>query len=44
MARRSGHVWSSSTGWIAVKQTEARDYSNYEDAFWAFLIWTGRWY
>lgn len=44
MARRTGKVWSADVGWIAKKPTENRDYGDYEDAFWAFLIWVIRWY
>ena len=44
MSRRAGKAWTSTQGWVSVKPTEARDYTDYEDAFYAFLIWTGRWY
>lgn len=44
MARRAGKAWTSSQGWVSVKPTEARDYGSFEDAWWAFLIWTFRWF
>lgn len=44
MARRAGKAWTSSQGWVSVKPTAERDYTDYEDAWWAFLIWTFRWY
>lgn len=44
MARRNGKTWSSAVGWVSVKPTESRDYTNYEDAFWCFLIWVFRWF
>nr|DAD71849.1 MAG TPA: hypothetical protein [Siphoviridae sp. ctoiW10]DAE40149.1 MAG TPA: hypothetical protein [Caudoviricetes sp.]DAG75567.1 MAG TPA: hypothetical protein [Caudoviricetes sp.]DAP82924.1 MAG TPA: hypothetical protein [Caudoviricetes sp.]DAV41976.1 MAG TPA: hypothetical protein [Caudoviricetes sp.] len=44
MARRSGKVWSATSGWVQKKETETRNYADYEDAWYAFLIWTGRWY
>ena len=44
MARRNGKTWSAAVGWVSVKPTESRDYSDYEDAFWCFLIWVFRWF
>ena len=44
MARRAGKAWTSSQGWVSVKPTAERDYTDYEDAWWAFLIWTFRWF
>lgn len=44
MARRTGKVWISSLGWVSKKPTEDRDYSNYENAWDAFLLWTLRWF
>ena len=44
MARRAGKAWTSSQGWVSVKPTAERDYTDYEDAWWAFLIWVFRWY
>lgn len=44
MARRVGKAWTSSQGWVSVKPTAERDYTDYEDAWWAFLIWTFRWF
>lgn len=44
MSRRSGKVFTTSTGWVAKRTTEARDYDEYVDAWWAFLIWTFRWF
>ena len=31
-------------GWVSKKPTEDRDYSNYENAWDAFLLWTLRWF
>lgn len=44
MARRTGKVWVSGVGWVQKKLTEDRDYSNYENDSWAFLISFFRWY
>ena len=32
MARRAGKAWTSSHGWVSVKPTAERDYTDYEDA------------
>ena len=44
MARRMGKAWVSGLGWVSKKPTEDRDYSNYENAWDAFLLWTLRWF
>lgn len=44
MARRRGKVWISGQGWTFAKPTADRDYSEYESAWDAFLLWTFRWY
>ena len=31
-------------GWVTKKPTQERSYENYEDAFWAFLVWACRFY
>ena len=44
MSRRLGKVFVGSVGWVTKKDTESRDYSEYANAWWAFLIWTFRWF
>lgn len=41
---RTGKVWVSSVGWVQKKTTEDRDYTDYENESWAFLISFWRWY
>lgn len=44
MARRKGKVWAAGVGWVSVKPTEERDYTDYTNASWAFLLWVFRWF
>ena len=44
MARRTGKAYVAGLGWVTKKPTQERSYENYEDAFWAFLVWIFRWY
>ena len=44
MAKRTGKVWSAGVGWIQKRMTEERDYSEYANESWAFLISFFRWY
>lgn len=44
MSRRSGKAWISGQGWVTKKPTTDRDYTNYAEAWDAFLLWTLRWF
>lgn len=44
MARRTGKAYVAGLGWVTKKPTQERSYENYEDAFWAFIMWVFRWY
>lgn len=44
MARRTGKAYVAGLGWVTKKPTQERSYENYEDAFWAFLVWVCRFY
>lgn len=44
MGNRTGKVWMSGTGWVTKKLTEDRDYKEYQNESWAFLISFFRWY
>lgn len=42
--RRSSYVWTPNVGWVAKKETADRDYEDYQNESWAFLISFLRWY
>lgn len=44
MARRQGKAWINGLGWVSKKPTQERDYTGYERAADAFLLWTFRWF
>lgn len=44
MARRYGKVWVPGEGWATKRELEQRDYSNYSDQWYAFLIAVFRWW
>lgn len=44
MSRRLGKVWVGGQGWVEKRAADERDYTSFENEWWAFLIWTFRWF